>query len=171
MHASNRSAAGHFKPRQDRRRVLIPARMKQGVSWTDVCIRNLSSRGLLLQGRCPPRPGTYVEVRRGNHIIVARVIWTKELEFGAQTQDLLSMEQIIRAPEQATSAANPAGGHTERRAAPRPSPNRSHEASRQLSSLMQYGFMIAVSVSLAAAAVAAVRNAVASPLSIVAANL
>jgi hypothetical protein len=172
MYASNRTGAGQLKARQDRRRVLIPARMKQGVGWTDVCIRNISPRGLLLQGQSPPRPGSYVEVRRGSYIIVARVVWTKDQEFGAHAQDLLPIEQIIRGPAQTTSGA----GHTnevpvERRSAPRPSFERSHEASRHLSSLMQYGFTVMVSLSLAGAAVAAVRDALPKPLAAAAAHL
>jgi hypothetical protein len=79
MHASNRNGVGQLKARQERRRVLIPARIKQGAGWTDVCIRNLSPRGLLLHGQSPPRPGSYVEVRRGSYIIVAR-------EYGLRTR-------------------------------------------------------------------------------------
>ena len=171
MHASNRIGAGHHKPRSDRRRVLIPARMKQGVGWTDVCIRNMSSRGLLLQAPSPPRPGSYVEVRRGGHVIVARVIWTKEQEFGAQAQDALSIDQIVRGRDATSAVGDTNKGPVDRRATSRPSFERSHEASRHLSSVMQYGFMIAVSLSLVWAAVAAVRGAFGSPMAIAAANL
>ena len=172
MNAPNRIGSGGHKPRQDRRRVLIPARMKQGLSWTDVCIRNMSSRGLLLQGRSPPSPGSYVEIRRDNHIIVARVIWSNQNEFGAHAQDFLPIDQIIRGPEGAISAGDSRNEHqAERRAVPRPSFDRSHEASRQLSSVMQYGFMIIVGLSLAIATVSSVRKALISPLAIASANL
>jgi hypothetical protein len=146
--------------------------MKQGMSWSDVCIRNMSSRGLLLQGQSPPRPGSYVEVRRGSHIIVARVVWTKDQEFGARAQDLLPIEQIVRGPERTASGVGRADQDpTERPTAARQGFELSHEASRHFSSLMQYGFMVVVSLSVAGAAVSAVRTALEAPLTIVAANL
>ena len=166
---------GAQKPRETRRRVLIPARMKQGVSWADVCIRNMSSRDLFVQGRSAPRPGSYVEVRRGAHVIVARVIWSTEQEFGAQTQDLLRIDEIIQEPNR-TNAPPPSGAGSsqqfERRAVPRAkTTQQAHELSRHLSSVMQFGFLVAVSLSFAGAAVAAVQDVFANPLKVVTASL
>lgn len=65
------------KPREERQKVMIKARMRTGVSWHDVCILNLSAHGVGLQAAEPPARGTYVEIRRGPHVIVARVAWSK----------------------------------------------------------------------------------------------
>lgn len=54
-----------MKPRELRRKVLISARMRTGASWGDVCLLNLSSRGVLAQAAVPPPKGAYIEVRRG----------------------------------------------------------------------------------------------------------
>ena len=159
----------HHKPREVRRRVLVPARMKQGVTWTDVCIRNMSSRGLHLQVSSPPKPGTYVELRRGDHVIVARVIWSREQECGAQTQDLLPIDQIIQ-NRASTSSPVSSVGPVDRRAMPRTT-TQAHELSRQLSSGIQFGFIVLIGLSLAGAAVAAVKEALAVPMAVVAAKL
>ena len=49
---------------------MIRARMRSGVSWHDVCILNLSRRGLGIQAAEPPQRGAYVEIRRGKHVIL-----------------------------------------------------------------------------------------------------
>jgi len=140
--------------------------LKQGVSWADICIRNMSSRGLLVQGRSPPDPGTYVEVRRGEHIIVARVVWSNGQEFGLQTQDQLHIDAILQDPNGANGATvTGAGERVERRAVPRtPTSQQAHDFSRHLASAMQFGFLLVLSLSLAGVAFAAVRDALATPL-------
>jgi hypothetical protein len=141
------------------------------VGWSDICIRNLSARGLLLQGPSPPSPGSYVEVRRGCHIIVARVVWANEQQFGAQAQDLLPIDQIILGADGVPAAAGATNeSQVDRRTAPRPDFERSHDASRHLSSAMQFGFMLVVSATLATATYAAVSDALVNPLRIAAAS-
>jgi hypothetical protein len=73
--------------------------MRVGARWGDVRILNVSSRGLLLQSCDAPPRGSYLEVRRGMHTIVARVVWTGDQRFGVQTQDPLCVDAIIREPD------------------------------------------------------------------------
>src|SRR5690349_16447421 len=111
-----------MKQREPRRNVLIRARMRNGPSWADVNIRNISSRGLMVQAASSPPRGSYVELRRGRHAIVARVAWSNGRRFGVQTQDRLDVDAIVAEPDQSSSdfrkakAADPA---FERRATPR----------------------------------------------------
>lgn len=79
--------------------MLIGARMRVGARWGDVRILNISSRGLLIQSAEAPPRGSYLEVRRGMHTIVGRVVWAGDERFGVQTQDPLSIEAIIREPD------------------------------------------------------------------------
>ena len=37
------------RPRELRRRVILPARLRTGADWSDTCMLNISSRGLLIQ--------------------------------------------------------------------------------------------------------------------------
>jgi len=55
--------------------VLVPARLRDGASWSDACILNISSRGMMIHTGRPIRRGCEVELRRGEHMIVARVMW------------------------------------------------------------------------------------------------
>ena len=55
-----------MKPREERQKVMVKARMRSGTSWHDVCILNLSVHGLGIQAAEPPERGTYVEICRGS---------------------------------------------------------------------------------------------------------
>jgi len=76
-----------MRPREDRRRVMISSRLRCGIQWRDAVIVNVSSRGVGLSAGSPPDPGSYVEIRRGAYLIVARVIWVNGVRFGVRTQD------------------------------------------------------------------------------------
>ena len=54
------------RPRELRRRVVIPARLRTGAQWTDACILNISSRGLLIRTARPVPEGSFVDVRKGD---------------------------------------------------------------------------------------------------------
>ena len=86
----------HIKPREPRRKVLIDARMHAGGTWRDVKVLNMSSRGLLLRAAVAPPRGSYTEIRRGLHVILARVVWTDGECFGVRTQDRLTIDGLIR---------------------------------------------------------------------------
>lgn len=162
----DRALAGTDKRRDARRKVLIPARMKQGVGWSDICIRDLSARGLLVQASAPPVRGTYVEIRRGVHIIVAKVAWSKGPYFGLTSQDRLPVDALILQPQSAASAgAAQDNAKVDRRATPRRSTTAQALArSRQSSSLIQYGFILILVVFFAFTLVGIVRDALSGGL-------
>jgi hypothetical protein len=115
-----------------------------------------------------PAPGSYVEMRRGCYVIVARVIWTDEECFGAKTQDILPLDQIVREPDSAAPAPD-SNASMERRQVPRkPTIGTRHDRSRQISRTMEFGFVLFCSVSIAAAALASFQQAFARPLNAVA---
>lgn len=83
------------RPRELRRRVVLPARLRSGVQWSDTCILNISSRGLMIHsGRAAPK-GSVVEIRRGEHVIVARVVWRDGARVGLKSDDRLPVENIM----------------------------------------------------------------------------
>jgi hypothetical protein len=112
-----------MKAREPRLTCVIKARMRLHGVWRDVCIRNISSRGMLIQAASAPPRGTYVEVYRGRHVIVARVAWSKDHRFGVHTQDRLNLDALLQEPDASginykdKLKAEPA---FERRATPRP---------------------------------------------------
>ncbi len=74
---------------------------------------------MLLQAASPPQRGSYVEVGRGRHLIVARVVWIKQHRVGVRTQDLLPIDSIIAEPGEAGAETAPSAPSAERRVAPR----------------------------------------------------
>ena len=119
--SAGRARVKALKLREPRLNVMIQARVRVGASWNDACILNVSSRGMLVRAPQAPNRGSYLEIRRGNHVIVARVVWSNADRFGVYTQDPVPAADLIRGTSSA-SAAKPSveGGFAERRTAPRP---------------------------------------------------
>ena len=151
------------KPREPRRKVLIKARMRVGASWNDVCILNISPRGLSMQASAPPPPGTYLEVRRGEHEIMACVVWVNHHRFGVRTQDVLAIEYIINQPDRSEAAPSPDEPIPERRQAPRSAAER-HESSRLLSRAMEFAVMGVFAASAAVVTFSTVAEVLQRPL-------
>jgi hypothetical protein len=152
------------KPREPRRKVMIEARMRAGTSWSDALILNLSSRGMLVRADQSPGRGSYLEIRRGPYVIVARVAWSKSGIFGVLTQDPVPADGLIRDPDGAAAAARPGtASFKERRTASRP-PGVRHESSRQKARFAEFA-LIALACGIAAVLfVSAVAELVAKPL-------
>src|SRR6185312_9034098 len=85
----------NHRPRELRRRVAVPARLRHGSSWTDTCILNISSRGLMIYASRPITPGTEVEIRKGDYAIVARVVWKDCGRAGLQCEERVPVEEIV----------------------------------------------------------------------------
>src|SRR5438270_13686625 len=83
------------RPRELRRRVAVPARVRTGEQWADACILNISSRGMLIQSARPLVEGSFVEVSRGDQSIVARVIWSEAGRTGLRSEERLAVEDIL----------------------------------------------------------------------------
>lgn len=139
--------------------------MRLGARWDDVCILNLSSRGLMARSAVPPSPGTYVEMRRGTHVIVARVVWTDQERFGVMTQDVLPLDAII-SDQKASPEPQSGPVAVERRQTPRTS-SRDHDRSREVSRLIEYCVFAIGAVSVALFAFVSLQDAFAKPLEVV----
>lgn len=87
-----------MKPREPRLTCVVKARMRLGGVWSDACIRNISSRGMLIRAASAPPRGTYLELYRGRHVIVARVAWCEGKSFGIQTQDRVDVAAVLNEP-------------------------------------------------------------------------
>lgn len=157
-------------PREPRRKVFVKARIRIGGSWGDVCVRDISSRGLLLQGREAPPRGTYLEVRRGRHVVIARVVWTGEQRFGVQAQDKISVESFVADPDlssmdfKSVSAFQPG---FERRSSPRGVEAgiiQKAEQSRRISSFMEFAVVVGLGVLAATVAFDVVGQTLSGPL-------
>jgi hypothetical protein len=108
------------RPRELRRRVVIPARLRNGAQWSDTCILNISSRGLMIHsGRAAPK-GSVVELRRGDFVIIARVMWRDGGRVGLQSDERLPIEEILSVSQsKALQLVAADGARIDRRRKPR----------------------------------------------------
>ena len=155
-----------MKPREERQKVMVKARMRSGASWHDVCILNLSVHGLGIQAAEPPERGTYVEICRGSQAIVARVAWAKGHRAGLRSQDAIFIRALLREPEAGAVPRRhvPAGRPVERRRAPRTVDQR-HCGSRLAGRAMEFACFALVAGAIAVTAFGTVSSALARPLS------
>lgn len=145
---------------------MLTARMRVAATWNDVCILNISTRGLLVQAAEPPARGTYLDLHRGQQAIVGRVVWVEGQRFGVRTQDALSVEAIIHPDD--PSIAQLAGklateAALERRASPRAAQAR-HEASRMLSRSIEFALVGLFGAAVGVTAFSSVGQALGPPL-------
>ena len=107
--------------REWRRCVRVSARINSPAGWRDASILNVSSRGLMIAAPACSDPGTMVELRGGDQVLVARVVWRKGQRAGLRSDGVLPMMEIISLTERpgAKGGAKPGPLPTCRRARPR----------------------------------------------------
>lgn len=154
--------------------MLIPARMRVDGEWTDVVLHNLSAHGALVAGDNAPSKGSYVELRRGNQLIIGRVVWSKDRFFGIRTQDKLDIPAIINEPRlarrpQGRGPSTPA--LVDRRRETRMDADarlaRQFERSRHYSSVLQFALFAVAALSAAGLAAMQVHEVLAAPFAII----
>jgi hypothetical protein len=95
MRMSARNANTRHRSRELRRRVVLPARLRTGAHWSDTCILNISSRGLMIHSARAVPKGSLVELRRGVHVILARVVWKDGGRVGLRSSERLPIDEIL----------------------------------------------------------------------------
>lgn len=146
------------KKREERVKVLAKARMRHGAGWSDVCLVNLSSRGAGLQCAAPPGRGSFVEVRRGNNVvIVGQVAWSHGHRFGIRTQDVIWVPAVLN-----DVAVEPVAASSERRALPRTPAV--HDHSRLLARRLQGGVVLAAVTCFTLVIGSMVQDAMGAPM-------
>jgi hypothetical protein len=156
-----------LRKREERRKVLLRVRLRSDTGWSDVLVRNISRRGMLISADPSLKPGAYIEIRRARYTIVARVVWSSGNSFGLRTQDPIDVDGLI-----AVAAIEQAGGADTATARSQPEAPRTHERravkrvehARQISSHLQFG-VLALALAVAAWLIASeVSNQLARPL-------
>lgn len=86
----------HEKPRvETRTKALIRASLKDGGRERDICILDVSTRGLLATSASPPARGEFVELLVGRHKMVGHVKWVGERRFGVSLRERISVAALI----------------------------------------------------------------------------
>lgn len=144
--------------------MVVPARLRHGASWSDTCILNISSRGLMIHTGRPVLKGAEVEVWRGDHMIVARVVWREGARAGLKAEDRVPVEEIMTLGNAPALQLTAAPG--DRRKRPR-----AEGFSRLRGRLIEFAGVVAIAVSLAGAGLTMVQTAFGRPLAMVEAAL
>ena len=140
--------------------------MRIGAAWSDVCLLNLSSRGALAQATVTPMKGTYLEVRRGSHVIIARVMWVEKHRFGICTQDPISVDDLISDPDGSANAKEGTGAQpdSDRRIMYKRPLGQQHEQSRTMARSIEFCVLVGAGVACAGVAFSLIQAAVAEPM-------
>ena len=133
--------------------------MRTGATWSDACILNVSSRGLLIHASRPFGQGSVVELRHGEHVIVGRVVWREGAKAGLRSDDRLPVEQILSLTDGPVVRLSAVPSGVERRRRPR-----THEQSRIRSRIIEFAGVAVIAVALSSATFALVGKALAHPL-------
>lgn len=146
---------------------MLRARMRAGTGWSDACILNVSSRGLMINApTVVALQGNVIELWHGEHVIVGTIMWKKGTRAGLQSEGRVPVDDILALNQgsalQLTAGAWP---QNERRKRPRRSD------SRMRGRLVEFAGVIAISASLAIGAATVVGEAFARPMHVVAAAL
>jgi hypothetical protein len=126
---------------------------------TDVCIRDISSRGMMIQAGAPPPRGTYVDLDWGGHEIVGLVIWRRERRFGIRTRERINVHALA-------GQASPEIPEAPRRAsasAPAAAARRGAAANRTLAGRMEFAVVALFAAALVAALGVSAFQALARP--------
>ena len=155
------------RPRELRRRVMLPARLRAGAQWSDTCILNISSRGLLIHSARAAPEGSIIELRRGDHVIVARVMWREVARVGLQADERLPVEQIMSLGQsQALQLTASSGAAVERRKQPR-----AEVDARLRGRAMEFASVLVIAASMALTIWSMASEALARPMAAVSAAL
>jgi len=143
--------------------VMLPARMRSASGWSDACILNVSSRGLLIYSAGAAQPGSFVEVRRGAQLVVARVAWRQNQRIGLSCPDPVPIEEIITNDAVAT-AVRVCGGDA---SLDRRRQQRTADKSRARARAAEFLAIVLIVTAMAGAAAVYVQQALAKPLTVV----
>ena len=143
---------------------MLRARMRAMCGWSDACILNVSSRGLMINAPATSaKQGSTIELWHGDRMIVATVVWRSGSRAGLQTDDRLPVDDILAlrtaSSLQLTAAPWPAA---DRRKKPR-----KDQDSRLRGRRLEFVATLLIGASLAGGVAFMVEEALARPFAVV----
>ena len=149
--------------------MLIDARLRQACGWSDARILDISRRGLMVRAARAPARGSYVEICRGTHRIVARVVWVNQDRAGLRTQDAIAVDAIVKGEDFVSPAA---ANRDDRRSRRRPGRTaEQQECSRDRARKLQFLGVMLFAVGAGFTAFDTVRDTLSKPLRLVESGL
>ena len=80
---------------EERTKVMVRASIRDEGPRRDVCILDVSTRGLLATTASPPVRGDFIEIEFGGHSLVGHVKWSGQRRFGIVFQDRISVISFL----------------------------------------------------------------------------
>lgn len=145
---------------------MLPARMRSTVGWSDACILNLSSRGLMVHANFSALEAGVVELWHGDHAITARVVWREGPRAGLRAEERIPVEEILSGNGSSSVVSAESYRGVERRKRPR-----NHDRSRLTARIFEFASVVAIAATLAVGFCLWVEAALAGPLGAVQAVL
>lgn len=155
-----------LRPREERLRTLLPARMRSQSGWSDACILNISTGGLLVYSAGEAKLGSHVEIRRGGSLIIANVVWRKNQRIGLSSHHPVPIREVLEDEKVAAIVTTDSPVLVERRRQPRTPDN-----SRLKARAMEFAATAGIGIALAATAALCVAEAISKPIAAVEAAL
>lgn len=104
---------GAASPRHDRAGVrfgtVTAAMVRTDEGESLGCIRNLSSRGLMVSLAHPPRRGAFVEIVTKTQSLVGQVKWANDCQAGIAMRGAIDVNALLRGERSPGGARTPAG--------------------------------------------------------------
>lgn len=155
----------HWRPRETRRSVRISVRVRTEAGWFDATVRNLSERGMGLDSHLPLRRNQFVEIARGRHRVVGRIVWSKDAACGLRAQDAVDIAGFLSAQRGTPPGANDrrSGDRSVRLQAALPAPVQGERA-RWVGRAMEFAMVLTGIACTAGVAVGSVLEVLGAPL-------
>lgn len=80
---------------EDRTRALVKARLRAAGPEREICILDISTRGLLATAARPPGRGEFVEMTVNGHTLVGQVKWASARRFGVALRGRISVIGLV----------------------------------------------------------------------------
>lgn len=80
---------------EPRVRAMVRARMRDTLGERDVCIIDVSTRGILATAANPPQRSEIVEIALGNNFLTGQVKWSGDRRFGIALRERVSVAAMV----------------------------------------------------------------------------
>jgi hypothetical protein len=156
----------NWRNRESRKTVRLSVRVRTDDGWIDATVRNVSSRGMMLHSLQPLRRNQFVEIARGRHRVVGRIVWSDATACGLQSQDKVDIQGLLSQPADAAALGSAERRMHVRSRPPQPLPpvGERAAASRAMGRAFEFAFVVTAVSSVAAIAAISMQEALAAPL-------
>ncbi|MEM6266424.1 MAG: PilZ domain-containing protein [Pseudomonadota bacterium] len=123
---------------EDRTKIMVRANVRDAYERREICILDISTRGLLASASDAPVYGEFIEIEVDDKVLVGQVKWSKEGRFGVVFQQRISVISFLSGEKGSIALPRKAVATTYAK-----NPAATFDASRQLSQWLQFGVFAA----------------------------